>query len=579
MTLDTATDAPPALSRRGLLAAAAVAGGVALAPAPLAHAASAAGELSPTGDLPLRLSEEIQGDVLAGFRKDHVHLLLLTMTDPAAARDWLRALLPQLATTRQVASFNEKFSQSRAESGGIDPAGMSALWAGLSLSHPGLALLAGQDPLPGGAAGTAEAFRQGPAERADLLGDTGESAPEGWLFGAPGTPVVHAVLTLAADHPGKLAAALDRQRAAAGQAGIRIAFQQDGATLPGPAAGQEHFGYQDCISQPGVRGFDPAEPGRPEQVAGRPGSRLLPAGKFVVGRGRTGGRPTGLPAWALDGSFQVVRRLAQDVPGWLNQVETQLAVLKAAGAAPADAPREWLGARLVGRWPSGAPVARCPYADPGRGAARSDAERSDAARSDAARASADRTGADDFGFDFNDFGFAEDPQGWTTPLFSHLRKSNPRDGLVLQPGGRPLAAGELDAHRIIRRGLPYGPAHTPGADSGPHGPRTPRGLLFVSYQADLVDQFEFIQRRWIDDQDFPPKRTPKPGADPVLGPDGPVAFETPSGAFSSQVIPLYFHRFVRTEGALYTFTPSLTVLRRLAEGHLDTTPLSAPTQG
>ncbi|MDH6115049.1 Dyp-type peroxidase family [Kitasatospora sp. MAP12-15] len=553
------------LPRRTLLAAGAVAGGAVLAPALAATDADAASAPSPSpspvtavtfaaGELPLRESEEIQGDILAGFRKDHVQLLLLTFTAPQAARDWLRTLLPQLATTRQVASFNQAFSQQRRTRGGADPAAMSAQWTGLSLTHAGLAVLAGREPLPGAATGgTAEAFRQGPAARAALLGDTGDSAPDNWLFGAPGAAPVHAVLTLAADHPGELAAALEAQRLAAAQADIAITFQQEGAALPGSLAGHEHFGYRDGISQPGVRGFDPLDPDCPDQVQGSPGTRVVPAGEFVVGRPRAVGHPgaVDLPAWMLNGSFQVVRRLAQDVPAWRTQLQTRLATLVAAGVAPADAPPEWLGARLVGRWPSGAPVGACPFADP---------------LPDPGKP------AD------NDLNYADDPQGWATPLFSHVRKGNPRDGLVVQPGARPLAQSAIDVHRIIRRGVPFGPAFDPAfgpaAEAAPDGSATPRGLIFICHQADLVDQFEFLQRLWFDEQDFPPNRTPKPGGDTVIGPDTHVAFETPTGASSSRVTPLDFTRCVRTEGTVYAFSPSLTALRELADGRLDTSPLT-----
>lgn len=492
--------------------------------------------------LPLRADRDSQGDILAGFRKDHACLLFLHFSDAVKARQWLARLLPSISTTEEVARFNQDFSRARKRSGGIDPASMSGLWTGLSLTHPGLRLFAGKEPFPAAPPGSSgEAFTQGAAARAQLLGDTGTSAPESWLFGAeePGL-AVHAVLTLAADSPDRLAEAVADERNDADEAGATVLFRQDGATLPDELRGHEHFGFADCISQPGVRGFDEPDPATGTTVLGKPGTRLIPAGEFLVGSARVGQRPTGLPAWATGGAFQVVRRLAQDVPGWWTQVALRLAELQKAGSAPADAGKEWLGARLMGRWPNGMPVAVCPAAQQPR------------------EPGVDADAKLDYG---------ADPNGWGMPLFAHIRKGNPRGGLVLAPGRPPLATAELDGRRLMRRGIPYGPVYKPELGDG-HGPEAPRGLLFVCHQADLVGQFELVARKWLNEPDFPAGRNPRTGCDPVLGPDSPLAFETPS-ATGSRADTLYFGRFVRTEGSVYAFSPALSVLRALTGGKLD----------
>ncbi|WP_051794431.1 Dyp-type peroxidase [Streptomyces sp. NRRL S-87] len=525
--------------RAGGAAAAALAVGNAV-PAEAAPAVAATTPTAPVPkaagqELPLRTDTTTQGDILAGFRKDQACLFLIRFGAVDAARGWLRALLPELSSTEQVAQFNTRFSRARRLRSGADPTTMSALWTGLSLTHAGLGHLAQADPFPAvPPGGTAEAFRDGPGARAERLGDTGTSAPGSWLFGAA-ADAVHAVLTLASDKPDVLAQVAARHRDALQGAGAEVVFRQDAATLPGALRGHEHFGFLDAISQPGVRGFHPAD-ATGTGVEGKPGTRLLPAGEFIVGQERVGQRPAGLPAWATGGSFQVVRRLAQDVPGWWSQARELLKQLQKSGAAPADADTRWLAARFVGRWPSGAPVATCPMAEkpvpPGTDAG-------------------------------NDFDFHDDPEGRTTPLFAHIRKTSPRGGFVTTPGRPPLAASALDTRRIIRRGIPYGPAHR--EDSSP----VPRGLVFVSYQADLVEQFEFIARQWSNNEDFPPGRHPQPGADTVIGTSSPVAFESasPSGG---RATTLDFQRFVRTEGALYAFTPSIPTLRALAGGSLDT---------
>ena len=58
----------------------------------------------------------------------------------------------------------------------------------------------------------------------------------------------------------------------------------------------------------------------------------------------------------------------------------------------------------------------------------------------------------------NDFSYANDPKGLRCPLGSHIRRTNPRDGLqdsIVNP----------KIHRILRRGAAYGPV-LPGRRAG-----------------------------------------------------------------------------------------------------------------
>ena len=69
--------------------------------------------------LPLRGSASIQGNILAGFRKDHQVFVFLTIPDERAGRAYMAELVPRdptqsrIASTRQVADFNETFSAAR----------------------------------------------------------------------------------------------------------------------------------------------------------------------------------------------------------------------------------------------------------------------------------------------------------------------------------------------------------------------------------------------------------------------------------------------------------------------------------
>lgn len=505
--------------------------------------------------LPLRENTDIQGDIIAGFKKDQVSLLFLQFEDRARAQAWLADLAPRIATTKQVAAFNKKFSQARRASGGDDPEALKATWLGVSFTYAGIQLLSGQaKPIPTVPDETTlEAFVDGAEARALKVGDVDDSAREHWLFGHNSGRTIHAVLTIASDTPADLQLAIDEQREAATRAAALIVFQQNAATLADERRGKEHFGFKDGISEPGVRDFDEEDPQRPGYSKQHPGTRLIPAGEFIIGRPRVkveGDRrkypAKDIPPWMNEGSFQVIRRLAQDVPGWWAQVAEQLQVLKhTKGVVPPGATVEWLAARLVGRWRSGAPVHKCPSHDPVNDAA----------------ATRD-----------NDLSFKDDPEGLKTPLFSHLRQTAPRDGLV---DGGEVAEEFMDARRIMRRGAPYGQPFDPaGGVSG--GPDAARGLLFVCYQADLVEQFEFIQKDWINTDNFPRDRENRPGPDSMIcgyipdSNEGVINYESaaPDGT-DRQCTPLSIKRFVRTEGAVYAFAPSISTLKALAEGRLD----------
>ena len=133
-----------------------------------------------------------------------------------------------------------------------------------------------------------------------------------------------------------------------------------------------------------------------------------------------------------DGSFQVLRRLVQDVPGWWAQ-------MRQAAAHNVEGGEDRLAAKAVGRWRSGTPLAAAPNTD-----------------NPSAHA-----GSDD-----NDFEYDDDPQGLKTPRFAHIRKTYPRDDQF-----------QDDQHRIMRRGIPFGRHFDPALGRG-HGQDAERGLLY-----------------------------------------------------------------------------------------------------
>ena len=93
----------------------------------------------------------------------------------------------------------------------------------------------------------------------------------------------------------------------------------------------------------------------------------------------------------------------------------------------------------------------------------------------------------------NDFLYYKDDRlGFKTPLGSHSRRTNPRDGLT-------ESRTNVRIRRMIRRGTSYGPLLPEGVleDDG-----ADRGLMFVFIGANLTKQFEFVQSTWINDGEF-----------------------------------------------------------------------------
>jgi Dyp-type peroxidase family len=466
--------------------------------------------------------------VLAAFNKDFQTFLFLQLPAAEQGRVWLHAIVRRVATTAQVAPFNEAFSRALHVSGS-DPEHLAAVWLNLSFTAPGLEILA-PDALRQLQAAEVDPgvrlFLEGAAAQALRVGDTGRSAPENWVFGRADQPI-HVILTVAADRSDDLTVEVQRQREYAAEHGLLVVFEQSGATLPGPHKGQEHFGFKDGISQPGVTGFDPPDPATPEQVKGKPGTDLIAAGEFVLGYPGQDGRFRQVPEWLFDGSFLVIRRLAQDVPGWWSQVERTHERLPAADREQLSP--DALAARFVGRWRSGTPVDKAPNRDIRGGRRRSED---------------------------NDFEFEDDADGLRCPRFAHIRKVYPRKASPPSPG-----EDASNDHRILRRGIPFGPAFDPTAGRG-HGIDSQRGLLFACYQASIEDQFQFLQHDWVNDPNFPGRGD---GPDPVIGVDGKVVLHRKGGGTTE--LPV-LRQFVRTQGSLYAVTPSIPALEAIAAGYL-----------
>lgn len=299
---------------------------------------------------------------------------------------------------------------------------------------------------------------------------------------------------------------------------VSVAGREQGNTLRRKNEPVEHFGYFDGISQPIFTkpDLDKARAQNPNFDAWNPGARL---NLVLVDDPLT-------PAADAFGSYLVYRKLAQDVALFDSRVKRL--------AAELGVDESLAGAYTVGRFKDGTPVTL--------------------AKQPTAPGEFSKT---------NDFDYSSDGDGARCPFHAHIRKTNPR-------GTTPLTSLEGEKRRrIARRGIPYGPPVTGAADNLPNddNPATPRGLLFMCFQANIEDQFEFIQRTWVDNKHFPTSVLglilPDTGDDPLIGQDADEAQRWPKkwGERSKKAINV--EAAVTLRGGEYFFAPSIPFLSAL----------------
>ncbi|MBI3199673.1 MAG: cytochrome P450 [Rhodospirillales bacterium] len=509
-------------------------------------------------------TDEVQSLVFRGLSShDHMLSAALRLPDNETARkDWLNHL-------RREVTFGER----------PDVAEKTATF--VAFSARGIATCLGRDEQDKAEkmAAFPPIFRLGMAERARVLGDTGPSAPQEWTWAdvdgksASGKAVdvvlfiygteAQACRDALATHETKLGRKAiwtlltepTRKTQAARQAMAAGAPDAERPTSERDAPMYEHFGFRDGISQPILRGTqreaavedkaDVVEVG--ELLLGyRDGSGYAPMAvtlpaesdpgdeletdtpEFLSRFPRfAGSQDADLRDFGRNGTYVVVRQLMQDVDGFNDFLAVQEGALKKypglENSVGGEITQEWIAAKMMGRWRSGASLVSHPHEMAGSRTP----DRAD-----------------------NDFNFAtDDPQGLRCPFGAHIRRSNPRGSLAPND---PKQAMIERRHRILRRGRPYGDE------------KSERGLLFVALCADLERQFEFLQQSWVGSPSFqglshePDPITSPPPVDPAK----PFVFTipTPSGSVTMKNLK----SFVTVRAGGYFFMPSRSAIRFLA---------------
>jgi Dyp-type peroxidase family len=455
---------------------------------------------------------DIQGDILRahGNSYDRTSYLFVAVDDARRGRDWLSGLIPGVATAA--------WSTNR-----------PATVLNVAFTYAGLAALG----VPQTVLDTCSTeFCQGMAARAAQLGDTGPSAPEHW-DDRLGTGEAHVLLTVNARGEDALRASLETVKAGIASAGVSVVHEEHARLLDGA---REHFGFADGAAQPAVEGINEdraAGGGVPEKGGGW---RPIALGEFILGhedeesRSVRNPRKRPLPSAPSDplgrnGTYMVWRKLHQDVARFRRR-------LREAAELYHGGDEELLAAKVVGRWRDGSPLIHAPQRP--------------------------QPGFDPLAPGANDFRYTHDAAGFECPLGAHIRRANPRDALDPDPGPDGGDGLLTFRHRIIRRGMPYGPPMPPDVleDDG-----EPRGLVFVCFNASISRQFESVQRQWLND-----------GNIFHLGHDSDflLGANERAGKMTVQGDPPFIlhpqEAFVVTKGGEYLFAPGITGLAAIADG-------------
>ncbi|WP_020405585.1 Dyp-type peroxidase [Hahella ganghwensis] len=378
-----------------------------------------------------------------------------------------------------------------------------------------------------------------------ILGDEGRNSPEFWDWGGPNSSPIDLLLLCYAVDQASLEHEYQNLKQTLAESGIEEVRRLDTQVLPD---NKEHFGFRDGIAQPFLKEFD------------RKGRDLVavPLGEILLGYPNGYDRYTQRPLIAAEldtasqlppdpegsptrdlgknGTYLVFRQMSQDIPAFWRYLQEQT-------SSSEEAVR--LASKMVGRWPSGAPLVLSPEED-------------------------NTAIKDKDAFTYHD----TDRQGFKCPLGAHIRRTHPRDSLQPEPGSEKSIAFS-NRHRLLRRGRSYGAPFHPSVnpteylkqlsgtaypEESPEKSSEDRGLHFICINANIGRQFEFVQHTWANNPNF---NGLYQDPDPIIG--SRSAYGLPQNRFTQQQPPVRCQfsgmpEFVGIRGGGYFFLPSRSAL-------------------
>jgi len=443
---------------------------------------------------------QLQPNILKGHVREHLQVLLIQFSDKAEGRAFLKAAAREMKSAKKHLLEAERFATEGTP--GTPYVGVGLTFAG----YQKLGIATAKIP-SNGAAGPFRASMRSD-DSVSVLAD-----PPVTSWEAPYRRTLHAVILIG-----------DATKAAvtAKRAKIDALFTPK-VKLLGEEAGRgqqnargegiEHFGYIDGRSQPLFL---------KEDIAKEPKATWDPA--FDLDRVLVKDTAAPNPAQHF-GSFFVLRKLEQNVRAF-HKAEKDLAdELALAGADRARA-----GAIMVGRFRDGT----------------------------ALTAHSKALGENPIP---NDFDYDRDLPGSRCPLHGHVRKTNPRGS----GNGEPHEQERL--HLMARRGQTYGRrTDDPNATDLPLSARPTGGvgLLFMAFNSEISNQFEFTQSAWANSTIFPLGGASQPGVDQVMGQGTRPKARCPvTWGGSTTKLANAAPQTVTMKGGDYFFMPSIAFLKAL----------------
>jgi Dyp-type peroxidase family len=449
----------------------------------------------------IALLQDLQGNILKGHGRNHTQNLFLNFQNPDEGKAFFKSLAPSIKSTHQQLMDAEAYRTYHQDAG---------VFISVFLSASGYAALEiTDDKIPDN-----PAFRSGLKQRKDILSD-----PEIDDWDPAFQEEIHGMILIGGDDETKVKQArsnIEQQKPTC----VKIIGTEYGLAMKNKNGdGIEHFGYVDGRSQPlmlqedidieatengGISNWDPAFPLKQALVS-------CPGGASEKSFG----------------SYFVFRKLEQNVKGFKEREEE---IAEELGLTGDD--EELVGAMIVGRFEDGTPVV---------------SHKEDGKVNPVT----------------NNFNFDSDTDGNKCPFHAHIRKTNPR--------GETTALGatleQERSHIMARRGITYG---TRNAEIEPDGkiielkdkPVGGVGLLFMAYQNNFENQFEFTQTSWANNPNFV---KPDTGIDPVIGQGegSSTPQQQPIKWGYDTKKPICFNGFVTMKGGEYFFAPCISFFKNL----------------